>query len=194
MPPRLAMKDHRLFFFDSETGGLDPGKHDMIEVACIVTDPAGTDVLAEYSAKVFPVRPVDPDAARINGYTAEKWASEAIQPKVAMDHMLDMAKDCVFVAHNAPFDWGFFQPAMRARDRHWRGSYHKIDTCALAVPLLKAGRVQDVKLATLVKFFGGHQEAAHSALSDVRDCRMIYLKMMERYAAVEWPRSASVVT
>lgn len=191
MLPRLAMKDHKLFFFDSETGGLDPGQHDMVEVACIVTDPTGHDVLAEYCAKVHPRRPVDPKAAEVNGYTAEKWAAEAIQLPAAMDHMLDMARDCVFVAHNAAFDWGFFQPAMAARNRGWRGSYHKIDTCALAMPLLKAGLVVDVKLATLVTFFGGRQEAAHSALSDVRDCRMIYLKMMERYAAVEWPRAAA---
>lgn len=190
MPPRLAMKDHRLFFFDAETGGLDCRRHDMIEVACIVTDPSGRDVLAEYSAKVRPERPVDEEAARINGYSAEKWACEAIQPGNAMDRMLDMARDSVFVAHNAPFDWGFFEPAMHARGRKWRGSYHKIDTCALAMPLLKTGLVADLKLATLVSFFGGRQESAHSALSDVRDCRMIYLAMMERYAAVVWPRAA----
>ncbi len=181
--PRLPMNEHNLFFFDSETGGLDHTQADMVSVACVLTDPTGQKVLEEYSAKVFPKRPVDPKAAAVNGYTPEKWASEAVELDGPMIKLLSLARDSIFVAHNAPFDWGFFSAAMAERRQRWPGDYHKVDTIALAMPLLRFGRIENLKLATLVSYFGYQQETAHDALSDARDCRKIYLKLMERYAA-----------
>lgn len=183
MPPRPAMKDCNLFFFDCETGGLNPAVADMVEVACIVTDPSGQHVLNEYSAKVIPKKPVDPGAARINGYTTEKWASEAIDLDIAMVKMLGLGRDSVFVAHNTPFDWSFFEMAMAQRSQRWNGDYHKIDTVALATPLLKAGHVPNLKLVTLSAHFGIEHEA-HRAMGDARACREVYLKLMEMYVSV----------
>lgn len=183
MPPRPAMKDCNLFFFDCETGGLNPAVADMVEVACIVTDPSGQHVLDEYCAKVFPKKPVDPGAARVNGYTMEKWASEAIELDIAMVKLLGLGRDSVFVAHNTPFDWGFFEMAMAKRSQRWIGDYHKIDTVALATPLLKAGHVVNVKLATLTEHFGIEHEA-HRAMGDARACREVYLRLMEMYSSV----------
>jgi DNA polymerase III epsilon subunit-like protein len=180
--PRPLMKDCNLFFFDSETGGLDHVKHDMVEMACIVTDPTGERVLHEYCAKVHPLKPVDPQAAAINGYSKEKWAAEAADIDTVMVKMLGLARDSVFVAHNTPFDWGFFSMALATRGARWPGDYHKIDTCALAAPFLKAGLVENVKLMTVASYFGVPHENAHSALGDVRACRGIYLAMMKRFA------------
>ena len=178
---RLHLNAHNLFFFDCETGGLSPAEADMVEVAVVLTDPTGHNVLSEFCAKVHPKKPVHPKAAAVNGYTQEKWAQEAVELDGPMIKMLEMARDSIFVSHNTPFDWGFFSTAMAHRQQRWPGDYHKIDTVALATPLLKFGRVVDVKLATLVSHFGFHQDAAHTALSDARDCRKVYLKLMERY-------------
>lgn len=175
------MNEHNLFFFDCETGGLDPRIADMVEVACVVTDPSGKKVLSEYCAKVFPKKPVDPRAAEVNGYSSEKWASEAVELDTAMVRMLEKARDSVFCAHNAPFDWAFFSAAMAARGQRWRGDYHKIDTVALATPLLMAGKVADLKLGTLTRHFGIPHENAHSAMVDVRACHQLYLKLMGIY-------------
>lgn len=179
--PRLTLNEHKLFFFDCETGGLNPAACDMVEVACVVTDPLGQTVLGEYGAKVFPTKPVDPGAARVNGYTTEKWAAEAIDLNVAMVKMLELARDSIFVAHNTPFDWAFFSQAMAQRGQRWVGDYHKIDTAALAIPLLKAGKVPNVKLATLTAHFGVEHGDAHRALGDARACHGVYMKLMELY-------------
>lgn len=179
--PFLPLNDHKLFFFDCETGGLNHATVDMTEVACVVTDPTGGIVLTEYSARVFPKRPVEPDAARINGYSQEKWASEAVDLDVAMVKLLERAKDSLFCSHNTPFDWGFLSDAMAERGARWRGDYHKIDTVALATPLLKAGKVPNLKLATLCNYFGVDQGEPHRALSDARACHGIYLKLMDVY-------------
>ena len=178
--PRPAMKDCKLFFFDSETGGFDAAVCDMVEVACIVTDPTGRNVLEEYSAKVFPKKPVDPGAAAVNGYTREKWATEAIELDAAMIKLLTMGKDAVFCAHNVPFDWSFFTAAMNQRKQRWNGDYHKIDTVALSVPLLKHGKIPNLKLVTLTEYFGIDHEA-HRAMGDARACQQVYVKLMDIY-------------
>ena len=179
---RPPLKDCNLFFFDSETGGLSPVHNDLVEVACIVTDPSGKDILGEYSVKVFPERPVDPKAAAVNGYTEVKWAAEAVKLDEAMVHLLKLARNTALVAHNAPFDWGFLEMAMARRAQRWPGDYHRFCTVALATPLLKAGLVENLKLGTLTKYFGIKHDDAHTALADVRACRELYLKLMEIYA------------
>lgn len=181
--PRLPLSDYKLFFFDSETGGLDASMADMVQVAAVLTDPTGSEVLEEYNAKVFPKKPVDPRAAGINGYSPEKWAAEAIDLDSAMVKLLGMARDAIFVAHNAPFDWAFFSTAMAQRRQRWPSTFYRIDTMALAFPLLRFRRVQDLKLTTLVNHFGFEQAEAHTALSDAKDCRRVYLELMDRYAA-----------
>lgn len=178
--PRLHMNAHNLFFFDCETGGLDPSEKDMVEVAVVLTDPTGLNVLEEYEAKVFPKRPVDAKAAEINGYTVEKWAAEAIDLPGAMVEMLTLAKDSIFCSHNTPFDWGFFSAAMAQRGQRWPGDYHRIDTVALATPLMKFGVVPNVKLGTLTEHFR-IPHIAHRALGDARACQRLYAQLMAIY-------------
>jgi DNA polymerase-3 subunit epsilon len=183
MPPRLPIAEHNLFFFDAETGGLDAATSDMVEVACIRTDPTGKNVLGEYVTKVFPERPVDPKAAAINGYNPEKWATEAIRLYDAMPRLHLLSRNTLFVSHNVAFDWQFYANGLKVwNGARWPGDYHKVCTVNLAMPLLLAGKVENLKLGTLAAHFGVKHEDAHSALGDVRACRGVYLALMEYYA------------
>ena len=177
---RRAPKDHDLLFLDFETGGLSPITNDFVEVGCIRTDPSGRTVQEEYVTKVFPQKPVDVEAAAINGYSHEKWAAEAVKPNVALMKILSMARDTMLVCHNTPFDKAFLEAGMAAYRMRWPGSYHSLDTVSLAMPLLRAGLVPNVRLQTLTTYFKiGHE--AHRAVGDVRACREIYLRLMEIY-------------
>lgn len=179
---RPPIDELNLFFFDCETGGLRPSLSDMVEIGCVLTDCTGETVLDEYSAKVFPLLDVHPQAAAVNGYTKEKWAAEAIHLDKAMVPLLKMARNSLFAAHNAAFDWGFFEFAMAKRAMRWPGDYHRIDTVALAHPLLVSKRVPNVKLVTLAEYFGLSFENAHGALADAHMCRSVYLELMKIYA------------
>ncbi len=180
--PHPSMKDCNLFFFDCETGGLNHDDHDMVEVAVIVTDPTGETMLSTYEAKVMPKKPVHPKAAAVNGFTREKWATEAIDLDRVMIELLSRSKGAVFVSHNTPFDWGFLNAEMALRKQQWGGDYHKIDTIALATPLLKAGLVENLKLETLIAHFGIVNKAPHRAMGDARACYDLYMALMRRYA------------
>lgn len=189
MHPRPAMiRDYDLFFFDCETGGLSPFVADMVEVACIRTDPTGTKILEEFEAKVIPKKPVHEKAAAVNGYSVEKWAAaNAVELDGPMNKMIQMARNAIFTAHNAAFDWMFFEHAMQQRYMRWPSDYHRYCTVTLAMPFLRHGLVPNVKLGTLAQHFGVDPGNAHEALSDVRTCRGVFVKMMEVYDAAIIP-------
>lgn len=181
----LPMNKCRLFFFDCETGGLDPAVSDLVEVAAVVTDPTGERVLARYAQKVLPLKPVAPGAAKVNGYDPKVWAKEAIPLKAALERLEFLSRYGVFCAHNAPFDWGFLSAAFKEHGFKWKGgTWHKIDTVAMAVPLLHHGLVENLKLETLTRTLGIEHENAHSAYSDVCACHGLYMRLLKLYADV----------
>ena len=172
-----------LLFFDAETGGIDPARHDMLEVGCILTDPSGKTVLSEYSTKILPTRPVDPDAARVNGYDPMRWSVEAVDLKTALSHILAMGRSAAFVAHNAPFDADFMRASVGREKLHW-SPYFRLDTLTLALPLRHAGKVPNLRLATLAEYFGLAYKDTHTALSDARICREVFLELMALYSKI----------
>lgn len=173
-----SLKDYNLLFFDCETGGLDPRENDILQMAAILTDPSGTKVLDEYEAKVFPKKAVHPKAAEVNGYTQEKWAAAgAVDIDIPLVKILQMGRNAIFTAHNAAFDWAFFETAFKSRGARWQSDYHRYDTVAMALPLLRHGLVPSLKLTTLSAYFGIEHTKAHDALADVRACRDVYVKL-----------------
>lgn len=179
---RPALKDCKLLFLDFETGGLNPGVADPIEIGCVLTDPTGETVLDEYGAKVIPVRPVDPQAAAVNGYSAEKWAAEGAVPlEHALVRVLSMARDAMLTCHNTPFDKAFLEWSIQRHQMRWTSTYHSNDTMALAAPLRNAGLVNNVKLTTLTSYFEIPHANAHTALADAHACRQVYLRLMAIY-------------
>lgn len=178
-PSLPHVKDANILFLDTETGGLSAARTDIIEIGCVLTDPSGREVIEEWGALIVPTRPVEPDAARINGYVAEKWAAEGITLAAAMAKVLAMARGAVMCCHNAPFDKGFMDAALAACRQRWTGRYHTLCTVSLAQPFLRRGLVNDVKLETLARYFGVEHNDAHRALPDAKTCRAVYLAMQD---------------
>ena len=91
--------------FDVETTGLSPTYgHRVCEVACLRLL-AGKEV-GRMQALVDPGRPISPGAYGVNRIEPEMLAGAPTFETVASS-VLDLMKDAVLVAHNAPFDLGF---------------------------------------------------------------------------------------
>ncbi len=84
------MKYHRLAFIDTETTGLDPNFHEVIEIGCVVADWKpdlfGERTLVESSTldiKIIPehIERADPKALAVNHYAKRDW-SQAIQRRL----------------------------------------------------------------------------------------------------------------
>ena len=120
-PPPFNAKDAYYLIFDFETGGTDPNTASPTQLAMGVCERDFT-FIDHYQHHIFPTLPVDPVAASINGYDAEKWATLAIPLVQAQDIFLRWMKQFfknpayppIGICHNSkwatdklPFDFKF---------------------------------------------------------------------------------------
>jgi DNA polymerase III epsilon subunit family exonuclease len=151
--------------FDVETTGLDPTLESIIEVGAVKFDSGG--VIDEYQCLVNPGRPIHPDAIAVHGITDEMVASGPPIPEILPD-VLEFFGDSVLVAHNAPFDIGFFDAEFaRAGVEPPKNTI----LCTLRLARAVFPNFQKYGLETLVRRLqipsGGHHrasaDAAHTA-------------------------------
>ena len=179
--------DDRVVFFDLETGGLEPGKHPVIQFAGIAVDDLWEEVEALELKIAFDIAKAEPAALAVNHYSAEAWA-EAIPAAAAVAQIgnflrrhstvrkLSKAQKPYSVArvaaHNARFDCDHLGAFFKARGEFCPAAlYEPLDTLALArwVTFREAGPGPvDHKLGSLCAWLGIEYGNAHDALADVR--------------------------
>lgn len=175
-----------LLFVDTETTGLDPTKHELLEVAAIRCSPDGQSIISAYEAKLKPlhIETAEPKALQINGYTPEEWTDEkCVAPEIVVDNLQKMAVNTVLIGQNVSFDEGFLSPLFTTRNMKPPWGYHKVDTVALAWPLFLHTSMEGLSLAKICAFLGVAQMPTHRAAADVAACREIYLRLMAKWSA-----------
>jgi DNA polymerase III epsilon subunit-like protein len=127
------MSDFAFAFLDCEFGGLDPERHDITEVAVIVTD----DRLAELASAEWKVAPradrISAEAAQISGYDAAKWsgAPHVRQVLNELAAILPAGKTVVPAGQNVRMDVVFLERAYKNCSIPWPFDYHVIDLATL---------------------------------------------------------------
>src|SRR5918997_4599901 len=97
----------REIILDTETTGLDPRDHRVIEIACVEIEdfiPTGRT----FHRYINPGREIDVEAERVHGISNAFLANKPsfADPEIC-DAFLDFVGDAALVAHNAAFDRGF---------------------------------------------------------------------------------------
>jgi DNA polymerase III epsilon subunit-like protein len=127
------MSNFAFAFLDCEFGGLDPERHDITEVAVIVTD----DRLAELGSAEWKVSAradrISAEAAEISGYDAAAWngAPHVRQVLTEMAALLPPGKTVVPAGQNVRMDVIFLERAYRNCNIAWPFDYHIIDLATL---------------------------------------------------------------
>lgn len=181
------MKTELLAFIDVETTGLDPDKHEIIQLACVIakqTPRVGKgpeiSIVDEFELKVAPTRLQDaePDALRINGFNEMEWVF-AVDLKNAMEHFAKKAKGAIMVAHNLTFDDAFIQKAFKSTGVENTLHFQKLDSLSLAFAQhYNKPDVDKYSLRYLCEVYGVKNERAHTALADTKALFEVYKKMM----------------
>jgi len=174
------MKKHNLAFIDIETTGLDVGKHEIIEIGCVLTSP-DFDVIEKFELKIKPehIMDADPTSLKVNKYDPLKW-EDAYTLKEAMKILSTKVKDFIMVGHNVAFDAGFLEHAYSKTGIGNSMHYHKLDTVSIAwAKLHREPDLEHFSLRDLCERFGIKNEKAHTALSDARATFELYKKLME---------------
>jgi oligoribonuclease (3'-5' exoribonuclease) len=185
--------DFAFAFMDCEFGGLDPDRHDITEIAAIVTDYRLVELAAgEWKVRARPER-VSAEAAALQGYDAEKWEREAVPLRQALGELaalLPAARTVVPAGQNVRMDVQFLERGYKACELPWPFDYHVIDLASLYYAWsLVAGEVvpalslrQAATAAGLVK-----GPVPHRAMADAR----LTLETFRHYVGRLAPRPAS---
>jgi DNA polymerase-3 subunit epsilon len=153
--------------FDVETTGLSPAYgHRICEVACVRVH-AGREV-GRMQSLVDPGRSISPGAYRVNRIEPEMLAGAPTFEDIA-DDLLDLMKDAVLVAHNAPFDLGFLAKEVEiARVPAPEGPV--VDTLVLC---RRAFSFASNSLSAVASALGVPVEPNHRAMVDVETTRHV---------------------
>lgn len=173
-----------LAWVDVETTGLDPTRHELLEV-CVIRTTAGLEELSCYSSLVLPERldQAEPRALELVRYSPVEWAASAVSPSTAIRGVCLTLYDATLAGHNVGFDRRFLQAAAERAGVAWpRMDYHRLDTMALAWPLLAQGRVRSLSLQALADALEvPRQGPAHRAEADVRTAIAVARELLRRW-------------
>jgi len=209
----------RAVALDLETGGLDPGKHPIIQIGALAVE--DFEVIDTFERKLsFDLETADAEALRHNHFDLEVWERDAIDPREAAFQLAAFLRKhrsvemvskrtglpylvAQIIGHNVPFDLGFLSALFTRYEMFRPWSPVALDTLQLAAWSQMAGRSlfdlyalertgsipRSLKLADLCAHYGIQIEA-HDALSDVRAC----VELARRLVVTESRQSAAAAT
>ena len=182
------MSKNNLVFFDLETSGLDPKRHEIAEIAAVAVDAETLEVLDVFEYKVqFDVKRAEKEALEVIGYSHEKWKNALpwgmvrteftrFLKQYATVQMTSKKGNPYWVAqlvgHNAmKFDGPFLQEQYRKDDEFLPASYQVLDTYALALwwqqLIPDDPGPENLKLGVLAEYLGVEVGETHQAGADV---------------------------
>jgi DNA polymerase III subunit epsilon len=193
----VKLSERPLAFVDVETTGLDPSRHEVIEVAVVFDDYVFRRVGAPWAMRLrreepdvamwhTRIRPerigdADPKALAVNRYDPARWADAPTASEVADDIVALLTRDGadpIIVGHNVSFDRDFLNALLRSTGHNAKVSHHTVDTVTLCYEHLVPCGLEWLSLDNVRRFMGIPTEGSHSALKDAIDARELYRRLI----------------
>lgn len=172
-----------LLFCDVETTGLNPVKDCVIDIALIEVQPETGEIVRTFNSLVAPIYKVSEAAAKVNGYTPEKWANAPRMENVKQE-IIDLffsdgqPQKVTLAGWNIWFDQGFIV-SWNWFPARITVNYHPFDILPLTFFHCGCKKVplKDAYNAVC----GTGKTEWHSAYTDTIACVEIYQKLLRRY-------------
>lgn len=172
---KIPLSKRSLAFIDTETTGLDPDTHEILEIAIVTQSPRGR--LHHYHTKIKPenIENAHPKALEINGYAENPnaWKHAPLMSEAGV-LITTTLKNTVLVGHNVGFDISMLKAHLHRSGCEARLPYHHIDTMTLAYEHLVPLGLESLSLDRIRAFLGWSSKNAHTALQDAKDTRRLY--------------------
>ena len=171
-----ALRELEYVVVDVETTGAGfSSGHRVTEVAIVRLNGQGK-VVDDYTTLINPERPIPPmitELTNIDGWMvrdAPRFRDVAQEVRARLD-------GCIFVAHNAGFDWNFLSlELLRALGKPLRGRM----LCTVRMARKLVPELRRRSLDSLSYFFNVPNEARHRAFGDARATAKVFRRMIDR--------------
>jgi DNA polymerase-3 subunit epsilon len=160
-------RTRKLAIIDLETTGLDPTKHEIIEVGMIIINQPELEIIETYEAKVKPlhIETASTEALKLNGYTTQEWEG-ALNIEDVLREIADRTAGCIICNHNVSFDWSFLVAGFTNNHINHSFDYHMYDIASMIWLKLSHTDLPKLNLNTTAKYLGIEPEPAqHRALN-----------------------------
>ncbi len=155
------MQEQILVAVDTETTGLQPGFHQLVEIAAVKF--RGNEILDKFESLINPERDIPQEVIDIHGITSDmvKDAPYAIE---VVPEFIQFSEDHPLIAHNAPFDESFISFNLHGQcgEEPANSIY---DTLILTRKLFP--ELRSHSLANLATYLDVDDLPAHRAMADV---------------------------
>lgn len=155
--------------FDLETTGLDPSKHEIIEIGAIKVSKNQTRHEG-FHALIKPKKKIPARITEINGITNEMVANGQDIDDVLPEFMAFIGNHRL-VAYNAKFDMSFLDTAAARKGKIVKNPC----SCALNMARRAWPGLPSYKLTHIAEHTGISTEGAHRALEDCKMAATVYL-------------------
>lgn len=155
------MLPEKIAFVDIETTGLGVTRDRIIEIGILRVE--NNQVTQRYQTLLNPETYVSPNIQAMTGITKEELDDAPTFYEVK-DDILDLLKDCAFVAHNVRFDYGFL------RNEFARSgiSYSSRHFCTVKLSKYLYPQFPHHNLDAIIQRFGFPCEKRHRAFDDAK--------------------------
>ncbi|TDQ39682.1 PolC-type DNA polymerase III [Aureibacillus halotolerans] len=172
-PAPRVLKDDTFVVFDVETTGLSANYDKIIELAAVRVKDGG--IVDRFEAFANPHHPLSATTIDLTGITDEMVANAPEIDQVIVDFK-QWIKNDILVAHNASFDMGFLNAALKKAGEEKAGN-PVIDTLELARFLFPT--MKNHRLNTLCKKFDIDLTQHHRAIYDAEATGYLFWKLLK---------------
>lgn len=166
----LTFLPQQFVIYDLETTGLDPTRHEIIEIGAIRVN-RDSDTHHTFKTLVIPSGRVSSRITQLTGITSEMIKNEGRPLKEALKGFLEFVGDLPLIAYNSDFDRSFLRASCRRADS---GPITNTHWCALAMTRQAWPGRSSYRLSDLARD-GGLAAQSHRALDDCHITLQVYI-------------------
>jgi DNA polymerase III subunit epsilon len=173
----LSSVPQRFVVFDLETTGLNPIRHEIIEVGAIRVN-RDSDVHDTFQVLVKPMKRIRKGITRINGISQDMVDHEGEPLETVLRDFAAFIGDLPLVSFNAEFDMAFLRNSAKQHHMVIRNRA----SCALQMARRAWPGRQSYRLCDIAKDGNLSDEGTHRALGDCKRTLIIYTAAASRLA------------
>ena len=173
------MKQSNFVVFDVETGGFDPAKNPVMEIALLAIDGTTLKEIKRWETLIKPYDDLEiaQRAVETHGIKPAVAERDGMLLKDAVKYLAEWLdsvnpnkrgfNQASMVAHNAEFDMKFLEDMFNRCNKNLWSHCRRVPICTMALSRMYLEKPNSLKLGNVVETMGLNLANAHRAMNDV---------------------------